>query len=185
MHLELIIGPMYSGKSTELVRRCSRYDAIGKHVQIVNHSLDSRCSEHSVRTHRGAEYPAVKLQQLKDSFEFLPDVIGIDEAQFFPDLYEFILSIDDSDTIVIVSGLDGDFRRLPFGDILRCIPLCDSVTKLNAMCALCSNGTPGIFTKRLTHDQALVCVGAQDSYSAVCRKHYATIPSSDCHTNDT
>ena len=79
------------------------------------------------------------------------DIIGIDEAQFFNDLKEFVL-YSERNKSVIISGLDGDSNREPFGQILDCIPLCDSVEKLTAMDMTSKDGTPAIFTKRIVNN---------------------------------
>ena len=116
---EIIIGPMFSGKTTELLRRISCLEAIGKKILIINHSLDSR-TDNSVLTHSKHKKKAIKVSKLlpvidTDSFREA-DVIGIDEAQFFDDLYEFILKIEHMNKIVYISGLDGDYLRKPFGN---------------------------------------------------------------------
>ena len=172
--VEIVIGPMYSGKTTELIRRCSRYQSIGKHVTVINHSLDTRCDENEIATHANHKYKAIKTQNLLDlDLLPIPDVIGIDEAQFFPDLLQFVKYCEQFKCVVIIAGLDGDFKRNNFGQIHMCIPLCDSITKLNAMCCLCNNGTPGCFTKKVNkQDTTLIDIGGKDKFVAVCRKHY-------------
>ena len=100
------------------------------------------------------------------------DVIGIDEAQFFDDLYEFVTNIEKFNKIIIIAGLDGDFKRKPIGQILYLIPLCDEVTKLTAMDMKDKDGTPAIFSKRIVNSDSQVVVGAQDCYMAVSRMNY-------------
>lgn len=176
MRLEIIIGPMFSGKSSELIRRCSRYEAVGKRVCIINHSIDTRCGTNSVATHSNIQHSAIKSDSLCSVSEEVAsaDVVGVDEAQFFDDLFEFVQRLDRTNVVVIIAGLDGDFRRQPFGKIFQCIPFCDCITKLNAMCKLCSDGTPGIFTKRLCNNCDIISVGAVDEYTSVCSKHFHT-----------
>ena len=177
--LEIILGCMYSGKSTELLRRCNRYASIGKNVLLINHELDTRTSD-KIKTHQNVTQDAIKLENLfdiwkdKDHLEKFKsaDVIGIDESQFFGDLYEFIEEIEKENMIVIISGLDGDFKRKPFGQILQCIPLCDEVVKLSAMDMVDKDGTPAIFTKRIVEGDEQTLVGAKESYIAVSRKNY-------------
>ena len=182
--VEIIIGPMFSGKSTELIRRCHRYECINKNVLIINSKLDTRCDDNNVKTHSNQLHKAIKTDKLLslDSalFENI-DTIGIDEAQFFPDLPEFIFRMENRDITIIIAGLDGDFRRKPFGKILECIPLAESVTKLTAMCSISKDGTPGSFTKRIGNYNSIVDIGADDKYHTVCRKHYLATPSSDYH----
>lgn len=173
---ELIIGPMFSGKSTELLRRISRFKAIGKNVLIINHIHDVR-TEKFIQTHDKRTHKAVKsnyLVSLLNTKELLEaDVIAIDEAQFFPDLKNFILEIENSNKIVYASGLDGDFRRNPIGQILECIPLCDNVTKLHSFDMISKDGSKGIFSKRLNKENNdTILIGGQDRYVAVNRKNY-------------
>lgn len=175
--IEIILGCMFSGKSTELLRRCNRYKAIGKTILLINHHNDSRTTN-KIKTHNNVTQEAIKLNNLSELFtthiDLLnnADVIGIDEAQFFNDLHNFVGKAESYNKIIIISGLDGDSNRKPFGEILMCIPLCDEVTKLTAMDMLCHDGTPAIFTKRITNDANQVCVGAEDKYLAVSRENY-------------
>ena len=178
--LEIILGCMYSGKSTELLRRTARYESIGKKILLINHSLDTRSEEDVIRTHNKETRVAIKTDKLEyvttlSGFEEC-DVIGIDEAQFFPDLREFIISIESLNKVIIVAGLDGDFKRRPIGQVLDIIPLCDEVIKLSAMDMIDKDGSPAIFSKRIVSDEDQVLIGATDSYVAVSRKNYITYP---------
>ena len=172
---EIILGPMFSGKSTELLRRISRYEAIGKKIYLINHSIDTRTQDF-VKTHTNQQKIAVKARKLLPLIttpEFQEsDIIGIDEAQFFDDLHSFILAIENTNKILIISGLDGDYQRKPFGKILDCIPLCDTVTKLSAMCMQSKDGTPAIFSKRIIDLYNQTVIGASDKYIAVNRHNY-------------
>uniref|UniRef100_A0A6C0F6R3 thymidine kinase n=1 Tax=viral metagenome TaxID=1070528 RepID=A0A6C0F6R3_9ZZZZ len=172
--VEIIIGPMYSGKTTELIRRCSRYQSIGKNVTVINHSFDTRCDANEISTHSKNTYKAVKTEKLLDlDLLPMPNIIGIDEAQFFPDLLQFVKYCEQFKCVIIIAGLDGDFQRNNFGGIHKCIPLCDSIVKLNAMCCVCNDGTPGCFTKKVdSNDKTLIDIGGKDKFIAVCRKHY-------------
>jgi thymidine kinase len=175
-HIDIILGPMFSGKSTELLRRCSRLSAIGKKVLYINHTFDTRTDD-SIQTHSKIRESAIKLTKLADTPEEKyneADIIAIDEAQFFDDLYAFVLQCERDEKSVIMSGLDGDSNRRPFGQILECIPLCDSVVKLTAMDMMDKDGTEAIFTVRLksTNNKDQVCIGAQDVYASVSRKNY-------------
>ena len=99
------------------------------------------------------------------------DVILINEGQFFPDLYDVVVDMLAHNKKIYICGLDGDFERKKFGQILDLIPLCDKVTKLTSLCSQCKNGTPGIFSMRLTNETAQTVVGS-DNYIPVCRKCY-------------
>ncbi|EEF41914.1 pentatricopeptide repeat-containing protein, putative [Ricinus communis] len=131
-------------------------------------------------THDGVKLPCVALSNLSsfrqtfgsDAYEQL-DVIGIDEAQFFEDLYDFCREAADHDgKTVIVAGLDGDYLRRSFGSVLDIIPLADSVTKLTARCEFC--GKRAFFTLRKTEDTRIEVIGGADVYMPVCRQHYVS-----------
>ena len=177
--VEIILGCMYSGKSTELLRRCNRYQAIGKEILLINHTNDTRTGN-SVMTHKKHTQTAVKFTKLMDIFKNSSSekvfqnsqVIGIDEGQFFEDLLEFVNHIERFGKTIIISGLDGDFNRKPFGQILSCIPLCDEVVKLTAMDMVDKDGTPAIFTKRIVETSEQVHVGATESYKEKKKKNY-------------
>jgi len=177
--VEIILGCMFSGKSTELLRRCNRYRAIGKNIILINHVVDTR-TDSSIKTHDGTKNEAIKLTNLMSLIEdkqyrnilYESSVIGIDEAQFFDDLVEFVLAIERLNKIVIIAGLDGDSNRQPFGQILQCIPLCDTVVKLTAMDMVKKDGSAAIFTKRVNQDKQTVLVGAEESYQSVSRESF-------------
>lgn len=173
--IEVILGCMYSGKSTELIRRINRYESIGKNILLINHTKDIR-TDNNVSTHSNQKKNAKKTEFLSDlihSLEFIKaDVIGIDEAQFFTDLYDFITKIEKFNKIVIVAGLDGDYQRKPIGQILDIIPLSDSVIKLTALDMETKDGSLAIFTKRLVNSNQQILVGSTDEYMAVSRKNY-------------
>ena len=96
----------------------------------------------------------------------------IDEGQFFPDLKEYVVKwCEEYKKNIIVIGLDGDYKRNPFGQILDLIPIADNVMKLKAMCKLCSDGTEALFTHRLTTEDEQVLIG-NSNYIPVCRQHY-------------
>lgn len=150
--------------------------SIGKSTLLINHSLDTRSEESVIQTHADVKEYATKaprLMPLIDSDLYKEcDVLGIDEAQFFPDLREFILATENHNKVIIVAGLDGDYQRNPIGQVLSIIPLCDEVTKLTAMDMIDRDGSPAIFSKRIVSDEHQVLIGATDSYIAVSRKNY-------------
>jgi len=112
------------------------------------------------------------IPRIKDKLEIAKsDVILINEGQFFPDLYNVVVDMLKYNKKVYVCGLDGDFERKKFGTILDLIPLCDKVTKLTSLCSQCKDGTPGIFSMRLTNELEQTVVGS-DNYIPVCRKCY-------------
>ena len=150
--IEIILGCMFSGKSTELIRRLSRYEAVGISTLLINSSFDTRTDD-GVKTHNNIIKNAKKtrnLMSIVNTDEYITNnVIGIDEAQFFPDLKEFVLYSENNKTIII-AGLDGDSDRQPFGEILECIPFCDEVVKLTALDMVSKDGTKAIFSKRIS-----------------------------------
>ena len=112
------------------------------------------------------------IPRITDKFKIVAcEVILINEGQFFPDLEEFVKILLTNDKKVYVCGLDGDFERKKFGQILNLIPLCDKVTKLTSICSLCKNGNPGIFSKRISDEKEQTLVGS-DNYIPVCRICY-------------
>jgi len=173
--IEIILGPMFSGKSTELLRRTSRYEAIGKQVLLINHSNDSRTTD-LIKTHSNQTQQALKVSSLipllKMNAYINADVIGIDESQFFDDLHDFICITEYHNKIFIIAGLDGDYKRRPIGQILSLIPMCDTVDKLTSLDMMDKDGSPGIFTKRIGDSDELVVIGAENDYVSVNRKNY-------------
>ena len=170
---------MFSGKSTELIRLVNRYHSIGKKVLVVNHCIDDRYSDKAyIVSHSGQQIPGIKVQKLKDlSVSPQPEVIAIDEAQFFPDLLEQVLYfVEELEITVIVAGLSGDYQRNAFGNILELVPKCDKLWMANAYCSQCKDGTKASFTKRLGQEKGQTLVGGDTKYAAVCRKCYINIP---------
>jgi len=177
--LELIIGNMFSGKSSELIRRIYRERSINKKIVVINFSGDNRYSQNSVATHDNTKINSLKLSKLSEiSINMINqyDSFFIDEGQFFPDLYTVIkVLVDTHHKHVVVSGLDGDFNRNPFGDIIKLIPICDTVDKLTAYCNKCNNGINAPFTKKIKEGNNIIDIGGSDKYIPVCRKHYFTV----------
>ena len=174
--LELIIGNMFSGKSSELIRRINKTKSINKKILVINYMNDNRFSNNSVATHNNLKVNCLKLEKLNDITENMIqqyDYFFIDEGQFFTDLYIVVLKLVDTyQKHVIISGLDGDSQRNPFGDIIKLIPLCDKLDKLSAYCCKCNNGVAAPFTKKISKNKEIVDIGGSDKYIPVCRYHY-------------
>lgn len=176
--LELIIGPMYAGKSTELIRKINMYEFLDKKIIVINHSINNRYGSKNLSTHNKEYYDnCLILDELKEleKYNIFHDIeiIIIEELQFFKDSFETITRwIDENKKNVIAAGLDGDFERKPFGDVLKLIPYAEKVTKLHALCKKCNDGTIASFTKRIINDKNKTLVGSNEVYEAVCRKHY-------------
>ena len=181
---------MYSSKTTTILEIYKKCIFCNIPVSIINHSLDTRYHDTMVSTHDKIMAPCLQAANLKDiwykneeyeknltskyfSHKLLrsADVILINEGQFFEDLYEVVKDMLDCNKKVYICGLDGDFERKKFGQILDLIPLSDKVTKLTSLCAQCKDGTPGIFSMRTTAEKQQTLVGS-DNYIPVCRKCY-------------
>ena len=176
--IDIIMGCMFSGKSTEIIRLINRYKALDKKILIVNHSNDKRYKKDSISTHSNINIDCISIDNLDNikkvsKYEYSSkDVIVIEEAQFFSKLYEFVLDSAEKDNkIIILAGLDGDSNRNEFGDIIKLIPKCDSVVKLHALCSICKDGTLAPFTKRLVENTSQVLVGVSE-FIPVCRAHF-------------
>lgn len=191
-YLEIILGGMYAGKTSRLVEIYKQCKFCNISVAVINHSIDNRYDDEQLSTHDQVKIPCIKTERLfdiwtdnfdmennvqhipriKDKFKVASsNVILINEGQFFPDLEDFVKKILEYGKKVYICGLDGDFERKRFGQILDLIPLCDKVTKLTSLCSLCKNGTPGIFSKRITCEIEQTVVGS-DNYIPVCRSCY-------------
>ena len=176
-YLEIILGSMFSGKTSRLVEIYKQYKFCNIPIVVINHSIDNRYDENMLSTHDNVKIPCIKTNKLLDLIDsedvYFSQVILINEGQFFPDLFLFVedmLSVVNKKTIY-VCGLDGDFERNRFGEIIDLIPLCDKVTKLTSLCSICKDGTPGIFSKRITKEKEQTVVGT-DNYIPVCRNCY-------------
>lgn len=187
MSLQIYLGPMFAGKSSTIIRLVNRYKSIGMRVCLLTHSSDIRYKEQQfLQNHDALTIPCERWSKLMDFFSTenytLSTILLIDEAQFFPDLKEFVLkAVEKDDKSVILFGLDGDADRKPFGQLLECIPLADEVVKLKAFCKLCGDGTEALFTYCQTQKTEQVCVGGAEMYMPLCRKHYCSMGSEQSH----
>ncbi|EPS73781.1 hypothetical protein M569_00976, partial [Genlisea aurea] len=176
--IHVIVGPMFAGKTSTLIKRMKTESSNGRSIAIIKSDKDTRYGKDSIVTHDGESLPCFPLPDLlsfrhklsSEAYAKL-DVIGVDEAQFFGDLYEFCCEAADRDgKVVIVAGLDGDYRRRRFGSVLDVVPIADSVTKLAARCEVC--GGRASFTLRKTDEKKTEVIGGAEVYMPVCRKHY-------------
>ena len=175
-YLELIIGPMFSGKTSRLVDIYKQCVFCNIPVSVINHSIDTRYHDTMLSTHDKVMIPCIKTNQICDVLNVISEsqVIIINEGQFFDDLYTTVVSLLSEGKKIYIGGLDGDFERKKFGQIIELIPLCDKVTKLTSLCSICKNGTPGIFSKRITMEKEQTIVGS-NNYIPVCRKCYLLV----------
>jgi len=169
--LEIILGPMFSGKTTHLVNLYNKYIGSGLKVLVINYSADTRYHDTMLSTHDKKMIPCTFAYALNDEQDWHNyDAILINEAQFFPDLYETVIEmVNIEGKRVHICGLDGDFKRQKFGKLLDLIPLCDTVTKLHSNCTNCP--CPAIFSNRITKEQEQVIIGSTN-YVPLCRKCY-------------
>ena len=170
-NLHLIIGPMFSGKTTELLRIAKRLKSINLNILLLNYNEDTRYSDTEMTTHDKTSLPCTfvnKLFEIKDISEY--DIICINEAQFFEDLIPFCKEALKQNKNIYACGLDGDYKQEKFGQLLDLVPLSDTITKLHAFCSECQNGTPAHFTKRLTKNVEQKMIGTRE-YIPVCRYH--------------
>jgi thymidine kinase len=174
--LEVICGPMFSGKSEEMIRRLRRAEIAGQRVVIFKPQIDDRYDATDVVSHAGARMRAVPITSVTQVIEGAQgvDVVGIDEAQFLGEVVvACALELADRGIRVIVAGLDQDFRRLPFGPMPALLSHAEFVDKLQAVCHRC--GGPATTTQRLVdgrpapYSGETVVVGAAEQYEARCR----------------
>ena len=168
MALQLIIGPMYSGKSTELIRKVKHLQSIGMKCLVINHSNDTRVDGDFVQTHAGDQFKATKTDDLLLAQTRIYDAIAIDEGQFFHNLKTAVHFMLQRGKCVIVAGLNGDYQRNPFGQMLELIPMAENVIFKHAVCTKCQK--EACFTKRIGHQTQTVLVNCK--YIAVCRQCY-------------
>ena len=184
-YLEIIMGPMFSGKTSKLLEIYKQCVFCNIPVSIINHSLDKRYHDSMISSHDKIMAPCLQAKELKDVWSMddtsismknddilkKSDIILINEGQFFSDLYEVVIDMLKHKKQIYICGLDGDFERKKFGNILDLIPLCDKITKLSSLCSKCKNGTLGIFSLRLTNEKTQTVIGSEN-YIPVCRKCY-------------
>ena len=185
--VHVICGCMFCGKTDEMLRLLRRFSIAGRRVLLVKPRLDTRTDADRVFSRSGAQHEAVTVDD-SSQIEALvgeADIVAIEEGQFFdealPDVVERLASAGKQ---VIVTGLDRDFRGIPFGAMPRMMALADQVTKLTAICVVC--GEPATRTQRLiggqpaTSDSPLIVIGGlgDETYEARCRLHHE-VPSAE------
>ena len=178
-YLEIILGCMFSGKTSHLIEIYKKCNFCNIKVCIINHSADTRYDSTMISTHDKVMVPCIQTVDISNLWfsEENPqykelhkaDVILINEAQFFPNLYNCVISMVQEKKRVHIGGLDGDFNRNKFGELLELIPYCDKVIKLTALCGICKNGTVAIFSRRITEEKEQTVIGS-DIYVPVCRE---------------
>lgn len=170
--IEVICGPMFSGKSEELIRRLRRAKIARKRVQVFKPELDDRYSKEEIVSHGDARMQSevvTSASEILSRLDWRTQVIGIDEANFMgAEVIEIAQQLADTGKQVLIAGLDTDFMGRPFAPIPDLLALAESITKTLAICMRCGN--PAKHTQRLVESEALIVVGAAGMYEARCRR---------------
>ncbi|HJY85554.1 MAG TPA: thymidine kinase [Candidatus Acidoferrales bacterium] len=170
--IEVIVGPMFSGKSEELIRRLRRAEIARQRVQIFKPVIDQRYANNEIVSHSGLGIGSDNVRtaaEVLEKVEARTEVVGIDEAQFLGEgLVEVSTKLADMGKRVIVSGLDTDFLGRPFEPMPRLLAVAEEISKLLAICVRCGN--PAVHTQRLVASEDLIVVGAAGMYEARCRR---------------
>ena len=177
-YIEVVIGPMYSGKSEELIRRLKRAKIAKQNVVVFKPVIDDRYSKEDVVSHSGYTINAIPIKDSSEINKYINEdtqVVGIDEVQFFDDeIVDMAIELADKGVRVIAAGLDMDFKGEPFGPTPRLLAVAEFVDKIQAICSVC--GQPATRSQRLIngepakYDEPIIQVGAVESYEARCRK---------------
>lgn len=178
--LVVYCGPMFSGKSDELIRELNRAPHAGYKVIAFKPEIDTRRGEDSINSQNGVYYPAIPVKKSGDILAMIGgdiDIVGIDETQFFDEgIVDVCLTLVAGGKRVMVAGLDKDFRGEPFGPMAALKQEAEDVVSLHAYCAEC--GHPASFTQRIVnghpanYNDPIVIVGAAELYEARCRTHH-------------
>ncbi len=170
--IEVVCGPMFSGKSEELIRRLRRARIARKRVQVFKPTLDDRYAPDEIVSHGDQRMKSEAVTDAKDilnKLDWRTQVLGIDESNFFgPDLVEIAGQLADTGKQVIIAGLDTDYLGRPFPPMPDLLCLAESITKTLAICMRCGN--PAKHTQRLVESHDLIVVGAAGMYEARCRR---------------
>jgi thymidine kinase len=170
--IEVICGPMFSGKSEELMRRLRRAMIARKRVQVFKPIIDDRYSADEIVSHTDIRMKSEAMNQVSEilpRLDWRTQVVGIDEANFFGQgLVEIANQLADSGKQVLIAGLDTDYMGRPFPPIPDLLTLAESITKTLAICMRCGN--PAKHTQRLVESNDLIVVGAAGMYEARCRR---------------
>lgn len=172
--IEVICGPMFSGKTSELIRRVERAQIAKQRVQIFKPAIDIRYDKEGVVSHSSRAMKAEPVENSVDILIRLKDstrVVAIDEVQFFDEnIATVVVKLAARGYRVICAGLDLDYRAIPFGPMPTLLAVADEVMKIHAICTVC--GAPATRTQRLAMSKEQFLLGETDAYEARCRGHY-------------
>src|ERR1700729_4318233 len=170
--VEVICGPMFSGKSEELIRRLRRAMIARKRVEVFKPAIDNRYSDDEIVSHGDLRMKSQVVSgaaEIIDRIDWRSEVIGIDEANFMgPQLVDVAQKLADGGKQVIIAGLDTDYMGRPFTPMPDLLAVAESITKTLAICMRC--GVPAKHTQRLVESNELILVGAEGAYEARCRR---------------
>lgn len=174
-YLELILGPMFSGKTSTLKKIYDQCIYCNIPVMVINYEDDNRyCDASFMSTHDKIMIPCVKGLSISEILEINKEklndseVILINEGQFFKDIDQVIHLVENLHKRVYICGLDGDFKKNKIGSLIDLIPHCDNVYKLKSLCSECRDGKPGLFSYRISNETDQVVIGVEN-YKPVCR----------------
>lgn len=178
MSLKLIIGPMYSGKSFELIKTIRELKILELPFLVIKPKIDDRYTEEDYIVTHNMDKEACMV--IEDMYELLKlDSINnykyfiIDEGQFIKNICEVTkILVDNMGKNLVIAGLDGDFNREPIGELLNLIPFSDECIKKKSKCIKCKDRTEAPFTFKTTKNNNIIDVGSVDKYIPLCRKHY-------------
>src|SRR5260370_21833977 len=183
--IEVVVGPMFSGKSEELIRRRGRGEIAGERVKVFKPAIDERYAANEIISHSGlgiASDNILKAGEILDKLQPRTEVIGIDEAQFLGDeVVEVCTKLANLGKRVIVAGLDTDYRGRPFEPMPRLLAIAEEITQLLPICVRCGN--PAVHTQRLVESEELIVVGAMGAYEARCPRCFEPNPALAQATN--
>jgi thymidine kinase len=170
--IEVVCGPMFSGKSEELIRRLRRAEIARQRVQIFKPGIDQRYANDHIVSHSELKIQSEGVkdwQELEKKLDWRTEVIGIDEAQFLGEgIVDLVVRLADMGKRIIIAGLDTDYLGRPFHPMPELLAVADDITKYLAICMQCGN--PAKHTQRLVGSEELVVVGAAGMYEARCRR---------------
>ena len=178
-YLELILGSMFSGKTSYLLDVYKKCVFCNIPVAVINYAADNRyTTESMLSTHDKQMIPCILASTISEAVKNHEETINqaetilINEGQFFPDIEEKVKElVEGSNKRVYICGLDGDFERKPLGNLLQLVPFSDHIIKLKSLCSLCRDGTPGVFSFRITNEKSQVVIGSSN-YIPLCRECY-------------
>ena len=170
--IEVVCGPMFSGKSEELIRRLRRAEIARQRVQIFKPVIDQRYSSDHIVSHSDLRIHSDSVStaaEVQAKLDLRTEVIGIDEAQFLGEaVVELVVRLADMGKRIVIAGLDTDYLGRPFHPMPELLAVADEITKTLAICMQCGN--PAKHTQRLIASQDLIVVGAEGMYEARCRR---------------